>query len=103
MQSPRFPAHASLHGQALSARTGAGTICGGRSPKLAELTAETFWQTVYCLDVIERAPQVKSFRFEVPAQHGAAPVRPWQHLILQATIGGVDFRRGRPPHSARGW
>jgi ferredoxin-NADP reductase len=79
--------------QALSTLTGAGTICGGCSPRLAELTAETVWQAVRCLDVIERAPGVKSFRFEVPAQHGAVEVRPGQRLIVQATIGGVDVQR----------
>jgi bacterioferritin-associated ferredoxin len=49
--------------QALSMHTGAGTTCGGCLPRLAELTAETLWQTVYCLEVIDRAPRVKSFRF----------------------------------------
>src|SRR5215475_5274162 len=41
----------------------AGTTCGACLPRLAELTAETLWQTVYCLEVIDRAPRVKSFRF----------------------------------------
>ena len=41
--------------------TGAGTTCGGCLPRLAEL-----WQTVYCLEVIDRAPRVKSFRLKVP-------------------------------------
>src|SRR5262249_41916962 len=36
----------------------AGTTCGACLPRLAELTAETLWQTVYCLEVIDRAPAV---------------------------------------------
>src|SRR5215831_20409521 len=47
--------------QALSMHTGAGTTCGGCLPRLAELTAETLWQTVYCLEVIDRAPRVNRF------------------------------------------
>jgi len=79
--------------QALSMRTGAGTTCGGCLPRLAELTAETLWQTVYCLEVIDRAPRVKSFRFEVPPYHGVGQPQPGQRLIVRATIGGVDVQR----------
>jgi len=79
--------------QALSMRTGAGTTCGGCLPRLAELTAETLWQTVYCLEVIDRAPRVKSFRFEVPSYHGVGQIQPGQRLIVRATIGGVDVQR----------
>jgi ferredoxin-NADP reductase len=79
--------------QALSMHTGAGTTCGGCLPRLAELTAETLWQTVYCLEVIDRAPRVKSFRFEVPSYHGLCQIQPGQRLIVRATIGGVDVQR----------
>src|SRR6516165_7932287 len=76
-----------------SMRSGAGTTCGGCLPRLAELTAETLWQTVYCLEVIDRAPRVKSFRFEVPPYHGVGQPQPGQRLIVRATIGGVDVQR----------
>jgi ferredoxin-NADP reductase/CRP-like cAMP-binding protein len=79
--------------QALSGRTGAGTVCGGCLPQLAELTAEALWQMVRCLEVIERAPRVRSFRLEVPREHRAGTIRPGQHLVVQATIGGVEVRR----------
>src|SRR5262245_1743721 len=79
--------------QALSMRTGAGTTCGGCLPRLAELTAETLWQTVYCLEVIDRGPRVKSFRFEVPSCHGLDQIQPGQRLIVRATICGVDVQR----------
>jgi ferredoxin-NADP reductase len=62
-------------------------------PRLAELTAETLWKTVYCLEVIDRAPRVKSFRFEVPSYHGLCQIQPGQRLIVWATIGGVDVQR----------
>jgi ferredoxin-NADP reductase/CRP-like cAMP-binding protein len=78
---------------ALSARTGAGSVCGGCVPQLAELTAESLWQTVLCTEVIERAPRVRSFRLAVPPEHRAAPVKPGQHLVVQALIRGVSVQR----------
>jgi glycine betaine catabolism B len=59
-------------------------------PQLAELTAETLW---YCLEVIDRAPRVRSFRFEVPPYHGVGQPQPGQRLIVRATIGGVEVQR----------
>jgi ferredoxin-NADP reductase/CRP-like cAMP-binding protein len=79
--------------QALSMHTGAGTVCGGCLPQLAELTADTSRQTVRCLEVIDRAPRVKSFRFELPERHPAGAIKPGQRIVLQARIGGVDVQR----------
>ncbi len=79
--------------RALSTRTGAGTVCGGCLPRLAELTAETLWQTVSCLEVIERARRVRSFRFEVPQRLAAGTIQPGQRLVVGAKVGGVDVAR----------
>jgi len=79
--------------RALSTRTGAGTVCGGCLPRLAELTAETLWQTVRCLEVIERARRVRSFRFEVPQRLAAGTIQPGQRLVVGAKVGGVDVAR----------
>jgi ferredoxin-NADP reductase len=78
---------------ALSIQTGAGTVCGGCLPRLAELTAETLSQTVHCLEVIHRAPRVRSFRFEVPSSHRIGLIRPGQRLIVRAMIDGVMVQR----------
>jgi ferredoxin-NADP reductase/CRP-like cAMP-binding protein len=78
---------------ALSTRTGAGSVCGGCVPQLAELTAESLWQTVLCTEVIERALRVRSFRLAVPAEHRGAPLKPGQHLVVQALIRGVAVQR----------
>jgi ferredoxin-NADP reductase len=78
---------------ALSVRTGAGTVCGGCLPRLADFTGEALWQTVRCVEVLDRAPRVKSFRFEIPEGHRAGTVRPGQHLVVQASIRGVDVQR----------
>ena len=76
--------------QALSIRTGAGTVCGGCVPRLAELTAETLSQPVRCLEVIERAHRVRSFRFEMPQRLAAGTIQPGQRLFVGAKVGGVE-------------
>jgi ferredoxin-NADP reductase len=77
----------------LSASTGAGTACGRCLPQLAELTAEALWQSVRCLEVVDRALRVRSFRFEIPPQHEGCLVRPGQRLIVRGTIDGLDVQR----------
>jgi ferredoxin-NADP reductase len=79
--------------QALSARTGAGTVCGGCLLQLAKLTAETPWLTVRCREVIDRTPRVKSFRFEVPSGHRARIAKAGQRIVVQARIGSANVER----------
>ena len=79
--------------QQLSASTGAGTACGSCLPHLAELTAEPLWQPVHCVEVIDRALRVRSFRFEIPSQHEGCEIQPGQRLIVRGTIGGLDVQR----------
>lgn len=79
--------------QALSMRTGAGTVCGGCLPRLGELTGETSWQTVRCREVIDRTPRVKSFRFEVPPGQRARTAKAGQRIVVQARIGGANVER----------
>ena len=79
--------------QALSAHTGAGTVCGGCLPRLAELTNEAVWQVARCVDVIVRTPSVKSFRFQVADSDRPAELKPGQHLVVQAHIDGIDVQR----------
>lgn len=79
--------------QALSARTGAGTVCGGCVPKLAALTNENLWREAQCVEVIDRTSRVKSFRFRSPQSDHAALAKPGQHLVIQANIEGTDVQR----------
>ncbi len=83
----------SLQDQALSARTGAGTVCGGCVPKLAELTNESVWQETRCIEIIERTPRVKSFRFQSTGLDNNELKKPGQHLVVQANIDGVEVQR----------
>src|SRR3954452_1258467 len=58
--------------KALSAQTGAGTVCGGCLPKLAELTAETLWAKARCIAIVTRNENVRSFRFQIPDSFATA-------------------------------
>jgi ferredoxin-NADP reductase len=79
--------------QALSTRTGAGTVCGGCLPRLGELTGETLWLTARCREVIDRAPRVRSFQFEVPPGHHARTAKAGQRIIVRARIGSANVER----------
>jgi ferredoxin-NADP reductase len=79
--------------QALSMHTGAGTVCGGCLPRLGELTGETLWLTARCREVIDRAPRVRSFQFEVPPGHHARTPKAGQRIIVRARIGGANVER----------
>ena len=79
--------------QALLARTGAGTVCGGCVPKLAELTNESVWQETRCIEVIERTPRVRSFRFQAVKSGRPELTKPGQHLVVQANIDGIEVQR----------
>ena len=79
--------------QALSARTGAGTVCGGCVPRLAELTNESVWQEAQCIEVIGRTSKVKSFRFQAAASNRPEMTKPGQHLVVQAKIDGIEVQR----------
>jgi ferredoxin-NADP reductase len=75
--------------KAVSARTGAGTVCGGCVTTIATMTGERLWQTAVCAQVVERTPQVRSFRIETIGQQSALIAQPGQHVMLKVTIDSV--------------
>ncbi len=77
----------------LSAQTGAGTVCGGCLPQLAELTAETLWAQARCLGIVERNENVRSFRFEIPASFADTGFEAGQRIVVQAIVDGVALLR----------
>lgn len=79
--------------KALSAQTGAGTVCGGCLPKLAELTAETLWSKASCLEIVERNENVRSFRFQIPDSFATAGFEAGQRIVVQALVEGVAVQR----------
>jgi ferredoxin-NADP reductase len=79
--------------KALSAQTGAGTVCGGCLPKLAELTAESLWAKAKCLDIIVRNENVRSFRFEIPDSFSADGFEAGQRIVVQALVNDVAVQR----------
>jgi ferredoxin-NADP reductase len=78
--------------QALSSHTQAGTVCSGCLPRLATL-AGALLESMRCLEVINRAPCVKSFRFEMLSGRHVDQAQPGQRLVIQARIDGVDVQR----------
>jgi ferredoxin-NADP reductase len=79
--------------RALSAHTGAGTMCGGCVATMAVMTGEQMWQPAVCTQVVARTPQVKSFRFKTNGPQHALIAQPGQHVMLKATIAGVEVCR----------
>jgi ferredoxin-NADP reductase len=77
----------------LSAQTGAGTVCGGCLPQLADLTAETLWAQARCLNIVERNENVRSFRFEIPESFVDAGFEAGQRIVVQALVDGVAVLR----------
>src|SRR4051812_3125018 len=77
----------------LSAQTGAGTVCGGCLPQLAELTAETLWAQARCLAIVARNENVRSFRFEIPESFARAGFEAGQRIVVQALVDGVAVLR----------
>ena len=77
----------------LSAQTGAGTVCGGCLPQLAELTAESLWAQARCLDIVARNENVRSFRFEIPESFADAGFEAGQRIVVQAVVDGVAVLR----------
>jgi ferredoxin-NADP reductase len=79
--------------KALSAHTGAGTVCGGCVATMAAMTGEQMWQPAVCTQIVARTSQVKSFRFETSGPHHALIAQPDQYVMLKATIAGVEVCR----------
>jgi ferredoxin-NADP reductase len=78
---------------ALSAHTGAGTVCGGCVATMAVMTGEQMWQPAVCTQVVTRTSQVRSFRLKTSGPQHALIARPSQHVMLKATIAGVEVHR----------
>lgn len=79
--------------KALSAQTGAGTVCGGCVPDLAELTAETLWASARCLGIVERNENVRSFRFRIPDAFADSGFEAGQRIVVQAFVNGAAVQR----------
>lgn len=71
--------------ETLSERTGAGSVCGGCTPRLKEMVGRPDWTPVICTEIIHQTEQVKTFRLK-PVQGSLKPALPGQHIVIQARI-----------------
>jgi nitric-oxide synthase, bacterial len=72
--------------------TGAGTVCGGCRPRLAELLGQSAWTPARITKAISLNDEVQSIRLE-PWSGEFKPARPGQHVVLEALINGEWVRR----------
>jgi ferredoxin-NADP reductase len=76
----------------LAEATGASTVCGACKVLLQEMVGEADWTPVRVDSVIPVAQDIKAFRF-VPHSKDLQPVRPGQHILIQAHIDGRWIQR----------
>lgn len=76
----------------LESETGAGSVCGACVPRLKEMCGRADWTPVICQEVIDRAHDVRSFRF-VPTAGALKPFKPGQHIVIQARIEDAWVQR----------
>ena len=70
---------------AVSAATGAGTVCGICRPKISAMLGNTGWLPVRLAEVVDRTPSVRSYRL-APYSGTVTPYEVGQHVVIQALI-----------------
>jgi CRP-like cAMP-binding protein/ferredoxin-NADP reductase len=70
---------------AVSAATGAGTVCGICRPKISAMLGNTSWQPVRVAERVDRSPGVRSYRL-APYSGTVATHEVGQHVVIQALI-----------------
>jgi ferredoxin-NADP reductase/CRP-like cAMP-binding protein len=70
---------------AVSAATGAGTVCGICRPKISAMLGNTSWQPVRVVERVDRGPGVRSYRL-APYAGAVEPYEVGQHVVIQALI-----------------
>jgi ferredoxin-NADP reductase/CRP-like cAMP-binding protein len=70
---------------AVTSATGAGTVCGGCRPKIGAMLGNTLWEPVRVVEVIEHAPDVRSYRL-TPYAGEMVPYEVGQHVVIQSLI-----------------
>src|SRR5262249_30096337 len=80
---------------ALSASTGAGTVCGSCRPLLQEVVGQASWMPVTISQSIHVADGIRTVRF-LPLDGQFTPHLPAQHVLVQALIDGHWVQRPYP-------
>jgi ferredoxin-NADP reductase/CRP-like cAMP-binding protein len=71
--------------EAVSAATGAGTVCGICRPKISAMLGNTSWQPVRVAERVDHGPGTRSYRL-APYSGEVAPYEVGQHVVIQALI-----------------
>jgi len=71
--------------EAISMKTGAGTVCGGCRPRIFELTGGNAWTYVTIANIREHNEIIRSYRIQ-PVNGHVSPFRPGQHIVIEANI-----------------
>ena len=88
----RAIAGGTTHVDRLGELTGAGTVCGGCRPRLAELLGQSAWTPARITAATSLSDEVRAIRLE-PWSGEFKPTRPGQHVVLEALINGEWVRR----------
>ena len=70
---------------AVSAATGAGTVCGICRPKISAMLGNTSWEPVRVSHAVDRGPGVRSYRL-APYSGTVSPYEVGQHVVIQSLI-----------------
>jgi ferredoxin-NADP reductase/CRP-like cAMP-binding protein/bacterioferritin-associated ferredoxin len=71
----------------ISAKTGAGTVCGGCRPRILELTGGSAWTAVAIVHIREHNPNIRSYRLR-PLEGRVFPYRAGQHIVIEGKVDG---------------
>jgi nitric-oxide synthase len=77
---------------ALASATGAGSICGGCRPRLAELLGQASWTPARIGAATNLTDDVRAIRLDSWSGH-FKPARPGQHVVLEALVNDHWVRR----------
>lgn len=71
----------------ISAKTGAGTVCGGCRPRIIELTGGAAWTYVAIVNIREHNQIIRSYRLQ-PLNGRVDPFRAGQHIVIEGNVDG---------------
>ncbi|MEM9455395.1 MAG: cyclic nucleotide-binding domain-containing protein [Myxococcota bacterium] len=76
----------------IMSRCGAGTICGGCRPHIAQILGHQAWTAHRLAPPVRHTEQIWSFRF-TPVDSAIEPFSPGQHVVVRARIAGQWIER----------
>jgi ferredoxin-NADP reductase/CRP-like cAMP-binding protein/bacterioferritin-associated ferredoxin len=78
--------------EAISRKTGAGTVCGGCRPRIIELTGGSAWTYVRIVNIREHNATIRSYQLQ-PVKGRCCSCQAGQHIVLEGNIDGLWVAR----------